>query len=113
MRWLPALAAVLLASCYPTLDWREVTSAEGKFSVLLPRKPARDVRAVAFAGYSVRMEMYAAQVSGMAFGVGYADLPSGADPDRMVRAGCDALVRNIAGTITNERAITINGAHGI
>jgi len=105
--------AFFLAGCYPELDWREFTSPEGQFSVLFPRKPVQAAREFALGGHPIRMEMYSAQVAEMAFGVGYADLPKGVDYDRILKAGRDALVRNIAGAVTNERAIALDGASGI
>ena len=33
--------ALVLTACYPELDWREFTSPEGGFTVMLPSKPAR------------------------------------------------------------------------
>jgi hypothetical protein len=107
------VAMALLAACYAELDWREVTSPEGRFAVLLPGKPTRDVRTIMLAGAAVKMHMYAVQVAGMAFGVGYADLPQGLDAARAVSEGRDALVRNIAGQITGERDVEVQGIRGL
>jgi hypothetical protein len=115
MRWSwfsPLLAVVLaLAACYADLDWREFTSPEGGFSVLLPSKPARDSRELELAGVKTTMHMVAAHAPEMAFGVGYADLPPGTDPARVLDEGRAALVRNIAGRVTAEREL--DGAAGV
>jgi len=109
-----AAAAVLgLAACSAELDWREFTSADGRFAVLLPGKPARAAREVTLAGAKAPLHMTSVQVAGMAFGVGYADLPPGADPARILAEGRDALVRNIGGRVTAERALDLDGARGI
>jgi hypothetical protein len=113
MRRLAAVAAVCVAACAPELDWREFTSPEGRFTVLLPGRPARDAREIVLAGARAQMHMISVQVSGMAFGVGYADLPPGADAARAIADGRDALVRNIAGRVTAERAIDLDGAPGV
>lgn len=113
LRWLALGVAVLTAACYPELDWREFAWPEGQFAVLLPGKPKHETRDIALAGHTVRMQMLAVQVSGMAFGVGYADLPAGADAQRVVAEGRDALLRNIAGQATGEGPIEIVGAKGI
>jgi hypothetical protein len=109
MRWprssLALAAALALAACYSELDWREFTSPEGGFSVLLPSKPARDSRELELAGVKTTMHMVAAHAPEMAFGVGYADLPPGADPARVLDEGRAALVRNIAGRVTGERRL--------
>ena len=113
MRRFAAVAVLCLAACSAELDWREFTSPEGRFAVMLPGRPARDSREVTLAGAKAPMHMTSVQVSGMAFGVGYADLPPGADAERVIAEGRDALVRNIGGRVTAERPIALDGARGI
>src|SRR5262249_58151999 len=97
MRRLAAAALVVLAACSPELDWREFTSAEGRDTVMLPARPTRETRELVLAGTRVRMQMVTAQVSGTAFAVAYADLPSAADAPRTDRETRDALTRHRAG----------------
>lgn len=113
MRRLAALAVLCLAACAPELDWREFVSPEGRFAVMLPGRPAHASRDIELAGGTTPMHMTSVQVSGMAFGVGYADLPPGADAARAITESRDALVRNIGGRITAERPIEVDGARGI
>jgi hypothetical protein len=113
MRRLAAAAIVVLAACSPELDWREFTSAEGRFTVMLPARPTRESRELVLAGTKVRMQMVTAQVSGTAFGVGYADLPSAADAARTVSDIRDALTRNLGGRVISERPVDLDGATGI
>lgn len=113
MRRLAVAALLCLAACAPELDWREFTSPEGRFAVMLPGRPVRDSREVPLAGAKVPLHMTSVQVSGMAFGVGYADLPPGADAARVIAEGRDALVRNIGGRVTAERPVALDGARGI
>jgi hypothetical protein len=113
MRRIAAAAVLCLAACSAELDWREFTSPEGRFAVLLPGRPARESREVMLGGVKTPMHMTSVQVSGMAFGVGYADLPPGADATRAVAEGRDALLRNIGGRVTAERPIDLDGARGI
>jgi hypothetical protein len=108
-----AAAALCLAACAPELDWREFVSPEGRYAVMLPGRPAHDAREVPLAGAKVAMHMTAVQMSGMAFGVGYADLPPGTDAERAIAEGRDALVRNIAGRVTAERPVAIDSAPAI
>jgi hypothetical protein len=108
-----AVAALWLAACAPELDWRELTSPDGRFAVMLPGRPAREAREVALANAKVTLHMTAVQMSGMAFGVGYADFPPGTDPERAIAESRDALVRNIAGRVTAERPVVIEGGRGI
>jgi hypothetical protein len=115
MRWArPSLAigaAVLLAACYAELDWREFNSPEGGFTVMLPSKPARESRELVLAGGKTTMHMISAHAPEMAFGVGYADLPPGTDPARALDEGRAALVKNIGGRVTAERAL--EGVSGV
>ncbi len=113
MRRFAALAVLCLAACSAELDWREFTSPEGRFAVMLPGRPAQDSREVTLAGVKAPLHMTSVQVSGMAFGVGYADLPPGVGAGRVIAEGRDALVRNIAGRVTAERPVTLDGARGI
>jgi hypothetical protein len=109
-----ALAALLcLGACAPELDWREFYSPEGRFAVMLPGRPASAAREVPLAGAQVPLHMTSVQVSGMAFGVGYADLPPGADTAHVIVEGRDALVRNIGGRVTAERPVALEGIRGI
>lgn len=39
-----ALVCAALAACSPDLDWRETSSADGRFAVLLPGKPREAAR---------------------------------------------------------------------
>jgi hypothetical protein len=113
MRRILAAAVLCLAACSAELDWREFASPEGRFAVLLPGRPARESREVTLAGAPTPMHMTSVQVAGMAFGVGYADLPPGADAARVLAEGRDALLRNIGGRVTAERPIDLDGARGI
>ena len=115
MRWarssLTVAAAVLLAACYAELDWREFNSPDGRFTVMLPSKPARESRELVLAGGRTTMHMVSAHAPEMAFGVGYADLPPGTDPARALEEGRAALVKNIGGRVTAER--TLEGVTGV
>jgi hypothetical protein len=118
MRWprsrgtiLALAVALALAACYSELDWREFTSPEGGFTVMLPSKPARESRELVLAGSPATMHMISAHAPEMAFGVGYADLPPSTDPGRTVDEGRVALLRNIGGVVIAERAL--DGVTGV
>lgn len=96
--------ALSLVACSPRLDWREVHGAGVPFSVLLPAKPASSSRQVNLEGLPVSMTMTAADVDGIVFAVGTAELPDHATAMRALSAMKTALVRNIGGGIRRETA---------
>lgn len=110
----PVLAfALLLAACYPELDWREVSSTSGGYTVLMPARPEMAQREVVVGGVALRMSMTSVRMEGMAFGAAYADIPrENARNAELLAAARDALVRNIDGRIASSREITMDGAAG-
>jgi hypothetical protein len=107
---LALLVTALLAACYPELDWREVSSTEGGYAVLLPAKPERATREVMIGDMRLVLHMASVHKNGMAFGIAHATLPSvTADGGRLLADARDALVRNIGGRITAERTVLIGG----
>jgi hypothetical protein len=93
----------LVAACSPKFDWREVRGTNAPFVVLLPAKPASHTRTVNLDGLQVPMTMTAADVDGVTFAVGTAELPDAAQAARALAAMKTALVRNIGGTIRQEK----------
>jgi hypothetical protein len=105
--------ALALSACYPDLDWREVTSTDGGYKVLMPAKPEHAQRRVVIGDVSLEMAMDSTRRDGIAFGAGYAEIPAGfAHRAELLAAARDALVRNIGGHITAEREVAIDGASG-
>jgi hypothetical protein len=105
--------ALLVAACYPELDWREVTSTSGGYAVLMPAQPEHAQREIVVGGVTLAMSMDSVHREGMAFGAAYADIPVGyARRTELLAAARDALVRNIAGRITADRDVRIDGAAG-
>lgn len=88
-----------LVACSPSLDWRETTSAEGKFAAAFPGKPQVSTREIPFGGARVSMTMTSAGKGPTLFGVGVAKLPAAAiaSPDAIeatVNQFRDALLVN-------------------
>ena len=94
----------LLAACSPKFDWREVRGSAAPFVVLLPAKPASHTRTVNLDGIEVSMTMTAADVDGVTFAVGTAEVPDEAKAQQALAAMKTALVRNIGGTVRKETA---------
>jgi hypothetical protein len=100
--------AILLAACSPKYDWREVRGAGAPFMIALPAKPATHARPINLDGIQVTMTMTAAEVDGVTFAVGTAELPEAAQARKALIAMKTALVRNIGGTIKQEKSSAID-----
>lgn len=94
----------LLAACSPKFDWREVRGSSAPFVVLLPAKPASHTRTINLDGIQVSMTMTAADVDGVTFAVGTAELPDEAGAQKALISMKTALVRNIGGTVRKEKS---------
>jgi len=92
-----SLACLVLAACSPRYNWREASDNGAHFVVLLPAKPASVTRSVDLDGPRVDMSMTAAEVDGLTFAVGTAELPDAAAATRALEAMRTALLNNIGG----------------
>jgi hypothetical protein len=99
-----ALAALLVAACSPTYNWRDYISPDAPYRVMFPAKPATYTRPVELDGMKVNMTMTAAEVDGTTFAVGSAEAPDAQHAQAALAAMKTALVRNIGGAITRETA---------
>ena len=98
------LAALsLLPACSPTYDWRDVRGTEAPYTVLLPAKPSRLARPVNLGGLRTSMTMTAAEVDGVTFAVGTAELPDAAQAQAALLVMQETLVKNIGGIIRHEK----------
>jgi hypothetical protein len=89
------LAALLLAGCNPTYNWRDHSAADGAWKALFPAKPASFTRTVDLDGLEVEMTMTAAEVEGATFAIGSASAPDAAQAQAALPAMRRALLRNI------------------
>ena len=95
---LPVLAATMaLAACSPKYNWRESSDNGAHFVVLLPGKPSGATRTVDLDGPKVEMSMIAAEVDGVTFAAGTAELADAAAAGRALDAMGTALLNNIGG----------------
>jgi hypothetical protein len=122
-----AAVLAITAGCYPALDWREVTSTEGGFVVLLPARPGSDTRNVRIGERSLSMTMLSVRVDAYLYGAGYAKLNEAIDAPGQAKlledaqrallanfgANSSAPVRYLAGdnrlaTLDGHPCVTIN-----
>ena len=95
-------ACAILLACAPKFDWREVHGKDAPFVVVLPAKPSSIARQINLDGTTVTMQMTAAEVDGVTFAVGNAELPDAAKARAALPAMKNALVNNIKGTVKSE-----------
>ncbi|HWW71252.1 MAG TPA: hypothetical protein VN089_15025, partial [Duganella sp.] len=71
---LALLMAVALSACSPQYDWRDYRANDAPYAVLFPAKPASQTRTIKLGDLDVNMTMTAAEVDGVVFAVGSAQL---------------------------------------
>jgi hypothetical protein len=98
-----ALAAAAVSGCSPKFDWRDFRSTEAPYAVLFPGKPATHTRSISLGGETVKMQMAAAEVDGVTFAVGAAEMADAAHAQAAIAAMKNTMVANIGGTVTSEK----------
>jgi hypothetical protein len=101
---LALLMAAALSACSPQYDWRDYRASDAPYAVLFPAKPASQTRAIKLGELDVNMTMTAAEVDGVVFAVGSAQLADAARAPAALEAMKTALVNNIAATVTKSAA---------
>lgn len=101
---LAAALALTLCACSPQYDWRDYRSNDAPYAVLFPGKPATQARKIQLDAIAVDMTMTAAEVDGVIFAVGSAQLPDAAQAPAAIEAMKTALVKNIGATVTKSKS---------
>jgi hypothetical protein len=99
---IPVLAAVVLAGCSPSYNWRDYNSPDAPFQAMFPDKPVTHARSVNLDGLTVNMTMTAADIDGTVYAIGSAEAPDAAQAQKAVAAMKTAMVKNIGATVTRE-----------
>jgi hypothetical protein len=108
-RWLALLFAVCLAGCFADVDWREMHSSEGRFSVWMPARVSEEARPLPGNGGSMRQ--WSARARDTVFAAGYADF---AEARRAAMLELrDAVLRNIDGKVDSEQPVQLGNMAGI
>jgi hypothetical protein len=94
------LAAVGVAACSPTLDWREARPSGSAALVLFPCKPASAARRLTLAGAEVEMSLHACSAGDTTYALAFADLQ---DPARVAPA-LDELTRAVTHNLQTSAA---------
>lgn len=91
--------AGLLAACSPKYNWREAHGEKVQFTVLLPAKPTSFSRDIDLNGTPATMTMTAAEIDGVTFAVGTAELADAAQAAKALESMRTALINNIGGAV--------------
>lgn len=94
--------AAALSACSPQYDWRDYRSNDAPYAVLFPGKPASQSRSIQLDTLAVNMTMTAAEVNGVIFAVGSAQVPDAAQGPAAIEAMKTALINNIGATVTSH-----------
>ncbi|HEV7856676.1 MAG TPA: hypothetical protein VGO72_06935 [Herminiimonas sp.] len=101
-------AALAIMACSPKFDWRDVRNDSASYMVAMPDKPVTFSRDIDLQGVKVSMTMTAAEIDNVTFAVGTAELPDATQAQVSLNAMKIALVRNIGGTIRQEKVLTMS-----
>lgn len=111
-RFAALLLPGVLAACAPPYNWRDYHSAEAHYSVLFPAKPDSFTRKIDLDGKPVSMTMTAAEVDGITFAVGSAEMADAGQAAAALVAMKTALIRNIGGTTKTEQTASTSSVSG-
>jgi hypothetical protein len=105
------LAAVAVTGCGGGLEWKEVTSTDGRFKVLMPAEPAKGSVTEEPPVGPITLTTYTLDHKGEGFFAGWADLPPKPPFDT------EDLLKGIArrydnANVSNSRAITFEDDPG-
>ncbi len=99
-----AIGALMLSACSPKFDWRDVRGADASFTILMPGKPVTVSRSIDLDGTALTMTMTAADIDGVSFALGTAELPDAMSAQTALTAMKTAMVKNINGIIRREKS---------
>ena len=101
-----------MTACSPKFDWRDYRSKDAPYAVLFPGKPASQTRTIDLDGQQVSMTMTAAEVDGVAFAVGSAELTDAAHAQAALLAMKSAMINNIDGKIVSDTVAAASSGQG-
>jgi hypothetical protein len=93
-----AFAAVLLAACNPTFNWRDVRPESTRLAALMPCKPDQARRPVAIGGRPVEVALMACDAGGLTFAIAVAEAESANQAPLLAAAWRQATLANLRAT---------------
>ncbi|MBT2337174.1 hypothetical protein J7E49_25145 [Variovorax paradoxus] len=108
-----AAAAVALAACSPTFNWREVPIADAGLVALLPCKPDRANRSLPLGAESVQVDMAGCETGGATFAVAHASAGSPAQAEAWLEAWRAAMRNQLGAAQVTEVAAALQRATAV
>ncbi|WGT61684.1 hypothetical protein [Variovorax paradoxus] len=105
-----ATAAVALAACSPTFNWRETPIADAGLVAMLPCKPDRADRALPLGAESVKVDMAGCEAGGATFAIAHASAGSPEQAEAWLRAWRAATRNQLGNAQVTEAPATLKRA---
>jgi hypothetical protein len=106
-------AVPLLAGPLVAQDWTKFSSAEGRFSILMPAKATAGTSDAETGSIKVTAHHFTALSQQIDVMCGYYDFPSTrSDPEKVFDATREGSIRNVHGTLLSEKKIAKDGYLG-
>jgi len=96
-------AALLLAACSPTLDWRESRPEGSGATMLFPCRPDRHERNVRVVETTLRLQLHSCTAGGATFSLAVGDGAEPAQVTPLLAALRNQLLANVAASEATER----------
>jgi len=103
-----ALLLSLTAACSPRYNWRDVHDDTSGCMILMPARPSELSRAVQLGQHQVIMHMHVAQIDGVNFAVGTAQMGNATEAQATIAIIKNALLQNLAGHLAHEKTAVAN-----
>jgi hypothetical protein len=107
------VAGLLMAGRMAAQDWTDFSSAEGRFSILMPAKAATGSFDLKTGSIKVTVHTFTALSQSIMVMCGYYDFPSPRqDPEKVFDEARDGSIRNVRGTLLTEDKLAKDGYSG-
>lgn len=105
------LAALILAACGPTFNWRETSISDTSLSALFPCKPQKASRRLALGGAEVELHMTSCDAGGITLAIGHATMPEPAMAGPALLQWREATLAGMRAKSSNASPLRLAGAN--
>ena len=103
------VGATMLASCSPSLDWREVRVTDGQVKALFPCRPENRVRQVLLAGVKLEMHLESCTAGGANYALSHVNVGDATHVEPALRQLQAVFASNIGGTTAVAGSFNVPG----